>query len=199
MTQIQQPNQQNGHGRAFWGPRLWYILHKISYKYPEKASLAEQQFYFSYYNLTRFMIPCPYCSIHYKNAMDIKFLHKNLNTRNEVIDWFRNLHNDVNLTKSGRVYQGFEVDMLYSGSEFNHEYFNQLLDYFYNLVSWNEIDRRAFIHWVLITFKVHPCQHCRLLSEQYFARNDIEKMAYHDNNILRGWLDGVKKYITQRG
>lgn len=191
-SQSNQPTQSNGFGRSYWGPRLWYILHKMSYAFPEKATMEQQQLYFSYYNLTRFMISCPFCSVHFKSAIQTKLLSRNLNTRQEVIDWFRDLHNDINISNSKRVYQGFEVDYLYGGSEFNHLSFHQLLDYLYNLVTYNEVDRRAFIHWVLLTYKLHPCQHCRIQGEHYFKRNDIEKLRFTDNAVLKGWVEGIK-------
>jgi len=190
---IKQPAMNTGYGRAYWGPRLWYLLHKISYSYPERANLSEQQFYYNYFNLTKMMIPCPFCSNHYNNAIQTKLLDRNLNTRQEVIDWFRNQHNDVNIGNNRRIYQGFEVDYLYNGVEFNHEYFFELLDYLYRLVVVSkEINRVSFIRWILFTYKIHPCVHCRISSERFLLKNNIEKLKYSDNNVLKNWLTGLK-------
>lgn len=192
MFNITQNQQNIGYGRAFWGPRLWYILHKMSYTYPDRASTEQQQLYYQFFNLTRYMIPCPFCSIHYKDAIQNKMLERQLNTRQEVIDWFRNHHNDVNISKSSRIYHGFELDRLYNGPEFNHYLFYELLDYLYRMVVRREIDRTYFINWVSLTYQLHPCQHCRITSEQYFKKNSPLLLKFNDNNVLSNWIDGIK-------
>lgn len=184
-------NTKKTYGRSYWGPRLWYIIHKISYNLPITINLLEQQLLMKYFSLIGLIIPCPYCASHFSNSMSMKLLNRNLSTRQSVIDWFKNQHNDVNLMNRGRVYQGFEVDLLYQNTPFNHDYFVELLNYFFNRMVSGEITRKVFIHWVLMTFKLHPCPNCKIMAVNYFLRNDIENLPNLDDAIVKRWIDGL--------
>jgi hypothetical protein len=179
------------YGRSFWGPRLWYIIHKISYNLPEIINLSDQQFLMKYFSIIAHLIPCPYCSYHFISSMNTKLLNRNLSSRQSVVEWFKNQHNDVNLMNRGRVYQGFEIDQMYEKTPFQHNYFKELIDYLFNRVISGEVNRKVFIHWVLMTFKIHPCPSCKTLGAQYFLKNDIEHSSYFNDDIVKKWLDGL--------
>ena len=190
MSNFDNTNKKT-YGKGFWGPSLWYIIHKISYSLPESINIADQQFLMKYFSIISHLIPCPYCSAHFNSSMSMKLLNRNLGSRQSIIEWFKNQHNDVNLMNRGRVYQGFEVDQLYEKTQFQHNYFKELIDYMYNRVVSGEVNRKVFIHWVLMTFKLHPCPSCKSLSAAYFFKNDIEHSAYFDDTVVKKWLDGL--------
>ena len=181
---------------AYWGPRLWYLIHKITYNYPLNADFETQQLYMNYFYITKFIIPCPACALHFKTSMTLKSLQNNLSNRQQVIEWFRVQHNDVNTLNNKRIYTGFEVDFLYQNNEFKHDYFWELVTYLKHLVFRNGIERKAFVHWVLLTYYIHPCEKCRELCRVYIKNNDIEKKNYFDNKILDDWLNGIFQNTT---
>jgi hypothetical protein len=185
------PINKNGFSKDYWGPRLWYLLHKISYKYPTLVTNNIKLFYLKYFNLIVRIIPCPYCSTHYQKEIEYNNLTNNLENRQLLIDWFKNLHNQINISNGKRVYNGFELDMLYGVPHFNHLYFNELIMYLYYLSSNNIIEKSVFIYWILTTYKIHPCDICKKESIYYFTQNDISKSTWQNNDILKTWVIGL--------
>ena len=48
-----------------WGPKLWFVLHTISFNYPEKQSSVDKQQYHDFFVNLKHMIPCVVCREHY--------------------------------------------------------------------------------------------------------------------------------------
>jgi hypothetical protein len=182
--------------RSYWGPRLWYIIHKITYNLPLIISLNEQNLLSYYFNLIGSIIPCPYCAAHYKSSVYNKLLIRNLSSRKLIIDWFNTQHNDINVLKRTRIYQTFELDLLYNNSSFNHDYFKELVIYLYERIIYGEITYKSFIHWLIITYKLFPCILCNSLAKNYFLNNDIERLGIVPNNsIILQWINGLFETI----
>lgn len=182
------PINKNGFSKDYWGPRLWYLLHKITYKYPNKITNNTKLFYLKYFKKIVNIIPCPFCSTHFQKEIEDNHLLNNLENRQLLIDWFKNLHNQINLSNGKRVYTGFELDMLYEQTNFNHNYFNELIIYLNYLANANIIEKSVFIYWILTTYKIHPCEICKLNSRYYFVQNDISKMDWLNKDILQNWV-----------
>lgn len=182
--------------RSYWGPRLWYIIHKITYSLPQILNLVEQQLLLLYFTIVGQIIPCPYCASHFKNSIDIKLLNRNLSNRQNVIDWFTRQHNDINIMNKHRIYHSSELDLLYSNTAFNHEYFLELLNYLCDRAIYGEINKKSFIHWVLLTYRFFPCEICKLQATPFFLKNDIEHCCIVLNDtIIRQWIDGLIRSI----
>jgi hypothetical protein len=130
------------------------------------------------------------------NSIIHKLLIKNLSNRKLIIDWFNTQHNDINMMKKSRVYAGSEIDLLYNNSSFNHEYFNEFILYLMDRVLVGEITRKSFVNWVLLTYKLFPCQTCKTIAIQYFLNNDIEGagIIMNDSNI-QTWIKGLIQSI----
>jgi hypothetical protein len=185
------PINQNGYSKEYWGPRLWYLLHKITYNYPIKPSNDEKSFYLKYFSTIVRIIPCPYCSDHLFTAIQNDRLYLSLENRQLVIEWFKSLHNKINASNGKRIYTGFELDMMYENSVFNHDTLNELILYILELTMYNIIEKNAFIYWILTTFKIHPCKVCKMNSAQYFLVNDISKLDWNDNSVRKNWIIGL--------
>ena len=108
-----------------------------------------------------------------------------------MIYWFKNLHNEINTSNGKRVYNGFELDMIYEQNQFNHAYFNELVIYQYYLASNNVIKKSAYIYWILTTYKIHPCNICKGESKYYLVINDISKLEWQNDHVLKNWLIGL--------
>jgi len=126
------------------------------------------------------------------NSITSKLLIRNLSTRKQIIDWFNTQHNDINMMKKNRIYQSSEIDLLYDNSNFNHDFFNELILYLNERVIYGEITRKSFVNWVLLTYKLFSCQTCKPLAIQYFLLNDIEGpgIIMNDSNI-QIWIKGL--------
>jgi hypothetical protein len=185
------PIFQNGYSKEYWGPRLWYLLHKITYNYEEKPTKEDKSFYLKYFSTIVRIIPCPYCSEHLFSAIQNDRLYLNLENRQLLIDWFKNLHNKINVSNGKRIYTGFELDMLYGNSAFDHSSFFELILYILDLVMNDVIEKGVFIYWVLTTFKIHPCKICKMNSSKYFIANDISKLDWNNSSVLNIWMRGL--------
>ena len=49
-----------------WGPRLWYVLHLITFNYPENPSFIDKQHYETFFLSLQNVLPCSICREHYK-------------------------------------------------------------------------------------------------------------------------------------
>jgi hypothetical protein len=183
-------------GRKYWGPKLWYIIHKITYSLSPIITINDQKLLMYYFNLIGSIIPCPYCAAHYNNSISIKLLNRSVSSRQSIIDWFKTQHNDINIMNKGRVYHGYEIDLLYNNTPFNHDLFKELVYYLFERVTKGEIIGKYFVHWILITYKLFPCNICKSLAAQYFLNNDIERPGILLNNSnIQIWLNGLMQNI----
>jgi len=182
--------------RSFWGPRLWYLIHKITYSLPSIINITDQKILLYYFNLIGKIIPCPYCASHYMNSINSKLLNRYIYNKQSIIDWFNWQHNDINIINKGRVYQGFEIDLLYNNTDFNHEFVKELIYYLYERMVYGDISRQSFVHWIIITYKLFPCNVCKSISAQYLLNNDIEAPGIvMDNSNIQIWLNGLFQTI----
>jgi hypothetical protein len=115
----------------------------------------------------------------------------NLENRQLIIDWFKNLHNKINVSNAKRVYTGFELDMLYDNTTFNHNNLNELILYMLDLTINNIIEKAGFIYWIIVTYKIHPCKICKFNSAEYFVKNDLSKLDWNNDDILKNWIIGL--------
>jgi len=100
----------------FWG-LYWASLHYLSYIYPDNPSNIQKEQKEQIYKLIEIMknngILCARCRHHFntwsKNN-DIKLFYNN---KNDLINYFINLHNDVNKRNKKRIVDRKEVDLIY--------------------------------------------------------------------------------------
>jgi hypothetical protein len=131
--------------------------------------------------------------------MTVKMFNKSLSTRESVINWFKHQHNEINVMNKGRALSDIEVELLYKDTPFDYNKFHELVNYFFKRVVAGLIDRRVFIHWMLMTFKIFPCSKWKTYAATYFTTNDIEQKGYLDDNLLKSWLDNFFKGLGMPG
>jgi hypothetical protein len=185
-------NNKKSHVKAYWGPRLWYLLHKITYNYPENPTTTEQQYYLNYFNIIQRIIPCPYCAAHFKLYMNLRPIRFSLHSRSTLIEWLRKLHNNINVENKKRLYSLLELDIMYGTIEFNHNLFHECIDYMFEVVLSNQLHRQIFLYWMIMTYNIHPCPECKINGMIFIQNNPFENINYMDNTILKAWIDGIK-------
>ena len=77
-----------------WGPKVWYVMHLFSYKYPENPSNEEKNSAKEFYKSNISLLPCENCK---KSALE--YIENNpvtVNNKNDLINWVLNFHNFVN-------------------------------------------------------------------------------------------------------
>lgn len=79
---------------AYWGPRLWYLLHTFSVKIELTADNRNLWGHFLKASLA--VMNCPKCQSHFSEELRSHNLKKM--TKDELVDWFYTLHNEINHT-----------------------------------------------------------------------------------------------------
>ena len=90
-----------------WGPPAWTFLHTITFNYPHNPSDQDKQNYFTFFDSLKHVLPCDKCKKHYKdNSRDLK---DNLNSRDDLVKWLIDIHNDVNIKNNKPVWSYADV------------------------------------------------------------------------------------------
>lgn len=79
-----------------WGQYLWRLLHTITYTYEPKMSDEMKGKYIRFFHVLKDFIPCPICRNHYTERIGKNPPEKNMKTKDELVLWLNNLHNEVN-------------------------------------------------------------------------------------------------------
>ena len=115
-----------------WGPGAWTFLHSITFQYPEIPSDIEKQKYYVFFNSLKNVLPCPICRGHYESNLET--LPIRLDTRQDLIEWLIDVHNEVNRMNNKKIYSYNEVYEIYNKMYDNKPKNNSdKVDYFYIL------------------------------------------------------------------
>lgn len=79
-----------------WGPHFWFILHLVSFNYPDNPSTPDKDNYKRFYESIGDILPCPLCKKHYKSHMSQFPIGVHLDSRMDLITWVVQVHNFVN-------------------------------------------------------------------------------------------------------
>jgi hypothetical protein len=79
-----------------WGPSFWYVLHLITFGYPDEPSYIDQRGYHDFFVNLQHVIPCRKCRKHYTTHLQEHPIGPYLNTKYNLIRWLVSLHNMVN-------------------------------------------------------------------------------------------------------
>ena len=103
--------------KNIWGPSGWLFMHSISFQYPEYPTEEDKNNYKVFFESLKNTIPCPKCREHYSENLKQKPIQ--LNSRDELIQWVIDIHNEVNEKNSKKIYSRQEVEKLYL-SKYNY-------------------------------------------------------------------------------
>ena len=95
-----------------WGPAGWKFLHSITFNYPLTPDYNDKQNYKNFFENLQYVLPCPNCQNHYSQNI-IKFPIR-LESRNELVEWLIDIHNEVNKKNNKKVYSYQEVYQNYN-------------------------------------------------------------------------------------
>ncbi len=107
MTQQQKKFPPIGMSPAVWGPIFWTTMHIVSLGYSTSPSSEEQEAAIKFYESLTTVIPCPICREHYKYFLQQMPVRNAVKTRDDLILWVYNIHNEVN-KKLGKPEVTFE-------------------------------------------------------------------------------------------
>ena len=96
-----------------WGPKLWFFMHTISFNYPENPNQEDKRNYYDFFHNLKNIIPCSVCKNHYAQHLQNNPITPSLDTKQNLVQWVIDLHNEVNKTLGKKIYQYDEVINLY--------------------------------------------------------------------------------------
>tara|TARA_B110000208_G_scaffold86360_1_gene109371 strand:+ start:569 stop:994 length:426 start_codon:yes stop_codon:yes gene_type:complete len=90
-----------------WGPHAWLFLHTITFNYPENPSEQDKVNFFTFFDSLKHVLPCVKCRKHYsENSKDLK---DNLNSKDDLVKWLINIHNNVNIINNKSAWTYHDV------------------------------------------------------------------------------------------
>ena len=125
-----------------WGSHLWFSLHTISFAYPIKPTVTDQNNYKNFFVSLQYVIPCSVCQRNYKRHLLEHPIDKHLNSRKDLVYWLIDIHNMVN-SEIGKKFMSYDVVI----KKYENVYQKDLLigknmDYDNNNISANGIDNK---------------------------------------------------------
>ena len=97
-----------------WGPHLWYMLHIISFSYPEQPTEYDKRVYHDFYSSLKDIIPCELCRKHYRDHFNKYPITPHLDTRGNLIKWVIQVHNFVNISLNKPTLTDEQVIAMYT-------------------------------------------------------------------------------------
>ena len=111
-----------------WGPGGWTFLHTITFNYPNNPSVQDKQNHFIFFDTLKHVLPCEKCKKHYKeNSKDLK---DNLNSRDDLVKWLIDIHNDVNIKNNKPAWSYADVYNKYQNMYNPSNTINNILIFF---------------------------------------------------------------------
>ena len=92
-----------------WGPPAWTFLHTVTYNYPENPTEDDKRNYHNFFDSLQHVLPCEKCKDHYKQNIQKYDLDSNLDSREDLVKWLIDLHNNVNKDNGKPVWSYDEV------------------------------------------------------------------------------------------
>jgi hypothetical protein len=86
-----------------WGPPAWTFLHTITLAYPEYPTAAEKKSMVAFFNSLTDILPCHVCQRHYQKYLRQNPVETSVDTKDSLVKWLVQLHNQVNVSLSKPV------------------------------------------------------------------------------------------------
>ena len=97
-----------------WGPSAWSFLHYITLAYPNNPTDIDKINIQNVFNNIGNVLPCEACRFNYsKNLLKHPLNDMALNSKNNLINWLINIHNEVNIENGKNILTYDEVIKLY--------------------------------------------------------------------------------------
>ena len=99
---------------SIWGPHGWKFLHYVSLGYPSNPTEEDKKNYKNFYNSLQHILPCAKCDHNYSHNL-IKYpIDNHLSSRDSLVRWVIDIHNQVNNETGKREYTYEEALSLYT-------------------------------------------------------------------------------------
>jgi copper chaperone CopZ len=98
-----------------WGGPAWIFLHSVTFNYPKNPTLKEKDAYRVYFNSLKEVLPCGHCKNNLKKNLKKNPIDKALKSRDNLINWLIDIHNQVNIDTEKKIISKKEAINYYVG------------------------------------------------------------------------------------
>ena len=91
-------------GLSSWGPRAWHTLHTIAHTSPDAIDDRQRKEYVAFLVLFAKFLPCPSCSLHFREFLTRRLSKTQFRTRDELVALLNDAHNEVNARNGRRIF-----------------------------------------------------------------------------------------------
>ena len=81
---------------SLWGSHLWYILHIITFDYPDNPTSYDKIAYRDFFTNIKNVLPCKECKKHYNTFITDYPITPHLDRKSDLVKWLIQIHNFVN-------------------------------------------------------------------------------------------------------
>jgi len=82
--------------KDIWGPKYWYVLHKIVSTYPEHPTKPIRRKYYDFIMNIPMFLPDTDIGYDFQSLLDMYPVSSYLDSRNDLSRWMHFIHNQVN-------------------------------------------------------------------------------------------------------
>lgn len=79
-----------------WGPFFWHTIHIVALGYPKDPTYSDKKAAKEFFESLQHLIPCSICRNHYTKHIQSTPITPSLDTREHLIQWTIDIHNEVN-------------------------------------------------------------------------------------------------------
>jgi hypothetical protein len=98
-----------------WGPYGWKFMHYITFAYPNNPSYNDKQSMKNFFENIGNVLPCEGCRINFaKHNLIHPLTDDILSSREKLINWLIDIHNEVNKMNGKKILSYDEVYKIYS-------------------------------------------------------------------------------------
>ena len=83
---------------SVWGPKLWYVLHLMTFNYPEIPNEYDKRHFHDFFVNLQYVLPCMKCRYHYRQTLEKYPISPHLDNKTSLVKWLIDIHNQVNIS-----------------------------------------------------------------------------------------------------
>ena len=100
-----------------WGPPLWYQMHMKTFDYPTRPTPQDKDNIREYFRGIINVLPCETCKEHYIEFLQKRPIRYQYESRDNLINWLIDLHNEVNSRTGKKVLSYKEARSIYESGD----------------------------------------------------------------------------------
>jgi hypothetical protein len=108
---------------SLWGPHCWKFMHYLTMSYPDEPTQMDKDKIKRFFLAIGDIIPCENCRVHFAlNLKNSPLTDKVLESRYNLINWLKDIHNEVNSRNGKKTYTYDDIINEYSNKNNGGDY-----------------------------------------------------------------------------